>query len=145
MALLSFVIGAVIAASGGVALVPLTSFEFDTGSALTISGFVAVAIGGLGSFGGSIIGGLFLGIAEQAAATYVSSTYAQAITLGLLLAMLVLRPGGLAPTGARLRTDTKSAVQIFSTSARFAPRTFAMLATAALVVALVFPFLVSAD
>lgn len=145
MALLSFVIGAVIAAAGGVALVPLTSFEFDTGSALTISGFVAVAIGGLGSFGGSIIGGLFLGIAEQAAATYVSSTYAQAITLGLLLAMLVLRPGGLAPAGARLRTDTKSAVQIFSTSARFAPRTVLIVAAVALVAAVSFPFLVSAD
>lgn len=145
MALSSFVIGAVIAAVGGVALVPLTSFEFDTGSALTISGFVAVAIGGLGSFGGSIVGGLFLGIAEQAAATYVSSTYSQAITLGLLLAMLVLRPGGLAPVGARLRTDTKSAVQIFSSSTRFSPRVRLLLCAGAVLVAISFPWFVAAD
>jgi len=68
MTLLSFGLAALIGATGGVLVAPIMSLQFDTGQFFTISGFIAVAIGGMGSFVGSIVGGLLLGIAEQFAA-----------------------------------------------------------------------------
>ncbi len=46
---------------GGIVVAPITSLEFDTGSFFTNFGFIAVAIGGMGSFAGVIMGGLLLG------------------------------------------------------------------------------------
>ncbi len=51
---------------------PILSLQFDTGQLFTIFGFIAVAIGGMGSFIGAVVGGLVLGVAEQLAAGYVS-------------------------------------------------------------------------
>ena len=80
---------------------PITSLQFDTGRFFTISGFIAVAIGGLGSFVGAVVGGLVLGVAEQLAAGYVSSLFANSLALGLLLVVLLWRPNGLFAAGRR--------------------------------------------
>ena len=68
MTLLSFGLATLIAAIAGVIVAPTTSLQFDTGRLFTISGFVAAAIGGIASFPGAIIGGLFLGLVTQLAA-----------------------------------------------------------------------------
>src|SRR6185369_5255715 len=69
-----------------------------------IKGFIAAVIGGLGSFPGAVAGGLFLGLAENLGAAFISSQYKDALAfLGLLL-LLLFRPGGLrgaAMSGAR--------------------------------------------
>src|SRR5487761_1620103 len=68
MTLLSFGMAVLIAAVAGIAVAPITSLEFDTGGFFTNFGFISVAIGGFGSFLGSVAGGLFLGVTEQLAA-----------------------------------------------------------------------------
>ena len=65
MTLLSFALAAVIGAIGGIVVAPITSLQFDSGRFFTTIGFIAVAIGGMGSFVGAVVGGLVLGVAEQ--------------------------------------------------------------------------------
>ena len=66
----------------------------------------------MGSFAGSIIGGLLLGIAEQFAAFYVSSLFANTLALFLLLVVLILRPTGLFPSGPQRRSDVRDDVRV---------------------------------
>jgi branched-chain amino acid transport system permease protein len=52
-------------------------------------------IGGLGNPLGAFAGGLFLGVIEQLASGVLSSGWKNAIAFVLLIAILLLRPGGL--------------------------------------------------
>ncbi|CAM5475055.1 branched-chain amino acid ABC transporter permease [Eoetvoesiella caeni] len=49
---LSFMLATALAAIAGVVVAPTTTLQFDTGRLFTISGFIAVVIGGLSSAGG---------------------------------------------------------------------------------------------
>jgi branched-chain amino acid transport system permease protein len=112
MMLLSFALAALIGAAGGVLVAPIMSLQFDSGQFFTISGFIAVAIGGMGSFAGSIVGGLLLGVAEQFAAFYVSSLFANSLALVLLLIVLIVRPDGLFASGPPRRSDVRDDARI---------------------------------
>ena len=107
MTLFSFAVGAAIGAVGGEVLGPMTSIEFDTGRFFTNSGFVAFALGGMGSFFGAIVGGLGLGLVQQLTAGYISSLFSNTLTLMLLLAVLIWRPGGLLGSGVPRREDVR--------------------------------------
>ncbi|HEV2282498.1 MAG TPA: ABC transporter permease [bacterium] len=112
MTLFAFAAGAAIGAIGGEVLGPVTSIEFDTGRFFTNLGFVAFALGGMGSFFGAIAGGLGLGLAQQLTAGYVSSLFSNTLTLVLLLAVLIWRPGGLLGAGSPRREDVREAVPL---------------------------------
>jgi branched-chain amino acid transport system permease protein len=112
MTLLSFGLAAFIGAISGILVAPITSLQFDTGRFFTNSGFIAVAIGGLGSFAGSIVGGVVVGVAEQLAAFYVSSLFANTLALLLLLAVLLLRPQGMFASGPLRRTDVREETRV---------------------------------
>ena len=122
MMLFSFTLAAGLGALGGIVIAPATSLQFDTGRLFTVSGFIAVAIGGIGSLPGAVAGGLLLGIAQQMATAYVSSLFSSALALGLLLAVLVVRPGGLLGAGAARREDVRTEARVTSHAARLPPR-----------------------
>ena len=61
----------------------------------TIKGLIAMMIGGLGSIPGAILGGLLLGILEMHSQWYFGPQVRDLAAYLLLLAFLVLRPGGL--------------------------------------------------
>jgi branched-chain amino acid transport system permease protein len=128
MILLSFGLAALIGSASGILVAPLMSLQFDSGQFFTISGFIAVAIGGMGSFAGSIAGGLLLGIAEQFAAFYVSSLFANTLALLLLIAVLILRPAGLFPSGPQRRSDVREEVRVNRRLVRLPDRRALMLA-----------------
>lgn len=107
MQLLSFVLAAAVGAAAGVVIGPITSFQFDTGRMYTIFGFIAAVVGGIGSPLGAVAGGLFLGVATQLSAAYVSSLFSNALALILLLAVLLFRPGGLFASGPARRQDVR--------------------------------------
>jgi branched-chain amino acid transport system permease protein len=113
MTLVSFTLAALIAGIGGIVVAPIISFQFDTGRFFTISGFSAVAIGGLGSFAGAGAGGLVLGVAEQLAAGYVSSLFANGIALGLLILTLLVRPSGLFTAKRTQRVDVRDEHRVY--------------------------------
>jgi branched-chain amino acid transport system permease protein len=122
LTLLSFGLAAMIGALGGIAVAPVMSLQFDTGRFFTNAGFIAVAIGGTGSFIGAIAGGILLGVTEQLAAGYVSSLFADALALCLLLATLLWRPQGLLTAGPARRLDLREDQRVYRTASRLRGR-----------------------
>jgi branched-chain amino acid transport system permease protein len=94
-------IGGAFALAGGMAgltaflVGPLTFVSAQLGFSLTIKGFAAAALGGLGTFRGAILGGLVLGLTETFVSTYVSSDLKDIVSLIALCVILVFRPYGL--------------------------------------------------
>jgi branched-chain amino acid transport system permease protein len=137
MTLLSFCLAAMIAGLGGIAVAPIISLQFDTGGFFTNFGFIAVAIGGLGTFAGAVLGGLVLGISEQLAAGYISSLFANGLALALLLAVLLWRPNGLFGAGPARRQDVRDEQRIHRGIVRLEGKgglLFALLAAALMLV-----------
>ena len=95
----SFALAAALGALGGVLTAPITFTSYEVGVMLGLKGFAAAMLGGLGSFGGAVAGGLLLGLIESLAAGFVSSAYKDAIAFVVILAVLFFMPGGL--VGAR--------------------------------------------
>ncbi|MFZ0422150.1 MAG: ABC transporter permease [Xanthobacteraceae bacterium] len=143
MTLLSFAMAAMIGAIGGIVVAPISSLQFDSGQFFTIFGFIAVAIGGMGSFIGAVVGGLVLGVAEQLAAGYVSSLFSNALAVILLLLILLWRPSGLFATGVARRQDVRDEQQIHLALVRFKSRDAAVCGTLFVAVLAALPWLLS--
>lgn len=85
---------ALAAASG--ALLGLTMLVTpDMGSWTLIRGFAAMAIGGFGSLGGAIVGGLLLGALEKLLGFYASSVFIEITAYVVTIVVLLIRPQGL--------------------------------------------------
>lgn len=95
MVALSFALSALLGALGGVVFTPLITTQFNIGLSFTLKGFAAAIIGGLGNISGAIVGGLVLGILEALSTAFISSMYGDAVTYGILLVILLVRPSGL--------------------------------------------------
>lgn len=93
--MMSFALAAAIGAFGGVLITPITMTSFDAGIMLGLKGFVAAALGGMGSGVGAVVGGLLVGLLESTVAGYVSSAYKDAIPFILILFILFFMPNGL--------------------------------------------------
>ncbi len=94
MSTLALVLGAGIGALGGVVFSPTLAI-YDMGIPLGVKGFIAAVLGGLTSVPGAIFSGFILGVGESFGTAYVSSGYKDAISLGVLLLVLLVRPQGL--------------------------------------------------
>lgn len=94
---LTFGIGAALAGAAGAMLAELKSFDPSQGGSLTLSAFVIVILGGLGTPWAVIAGGLVFGLAETVAPliSWIGPGYNNVIAFFLLVAVLVLRPRGL--------------------------------------------------
>jgi branched-chain amino acid transport system permease protein len=92
----TFVIGAMLAAVGGV-LIALAIGKLNPfiGFLAGIKAFTAAVLGGIGSIPGAMLGGVLLGLAETFAAAYISSQYKDIVAFGLLVFILLFRPTGL--------------------------------------------------
>jgi branched-chain amino acid transport system permease protein len=65
----------------------------------TLKAFIAIVIGGLGSVRGAVLGGLLLGAFESFLVAYLPPSllpYGEAMAFGLVILVLLLRPGGIA-------------------------------------------------
>lgn len=91
----SFALAALLGALAGAAVAPLTQTSFDAGAGMGLKGFAAAILGGLGGPFAAVAGGLVLGLLESMSIAFLSSTYKDAISLVVLLAVLFLRPQGL--------------------------------------------------
>jgi branched-chain amino acid transport system permease protein len=92
----TFFLGAVIAGVGGVAFCT-TYGQVDplTGFMPGLKAFVAAVLGGIGSIPGAVVGGLFLGTAEDLFGAYVSTQWKDALAFLLLIVVLLVKPTGL--------------------------------------------------
>jgi branched-chain amino acid transport system permease protein len=89
-----FGLGCAMAAVGGVLAAPLLTAFLGMGTNIVIDAFVIVIIGGMGSFLGSVIGSLLVAFV-QVIGTYYFHELALAFMYLLMLAVLIVRPGGL--------------------------------------------------
>jgi branched-chain amino acid transport system permease protein len=92
---LSFVISAAIGAIGGILAAPITLTNYGIGTMLTLKGFAAAMLGGMGNPLGAVVGGLLLGLLEAFSAGYISSQYKDAVAFIVILLVLFTMPQGL--------------------------------------------------
>jgi branched-chain amino acid transport system permease protein len=93
---LTFVIGGILSGLSGVTYAMYFGITYPLmGFTPILKAFVAVVAGGIGSLPGAVLGGLVLGLAESVGARYISSGYEDAISFGLLVAILLIRPQGI--------------------------------------------------
>lgn len=95
MVAMSFGLAALLGAIGGVVFTPLISTQFDAGVSMTLNGFAAAIIGGMGNMRGAIVGGLVIGILQSISTAFISSVYGDAVTYAVLFGLLVVWPHGL--------------------------------------------------
>ena len=88
----TFGIGAALAGASGGLYGMIGHLSPYIGVPLTAQSFVIAVIGGLDNPFSVILAGLVIGIAESLAALYLGPTYANVISFGLLVVILVLRP-----------------------------------------------------
>jgi branched-chain amino acid transport system permease protein len=74
---------------------PETYAVYTLGDQLAITAFVALAIGGFGSYVGAMVGGLAVGLIQAEGARYLNANYGDLLVFGVLLAVLMIRPAGL--------------------------------------------------
>ncbi|MCC6474757.1 MAG: branched-chain amino acid ABC transporter permease [Burkholderiales bacterium] len=92
---LTFGLGAALAGVAGGLYGTVSQINPYIGGPLTAKSFVIAIIGGLDNPLGVIAGGLFLGVVESLTALYVGPTYRDVASFGMLVLILIARPGGL--------------------------------------------------
>jgi branched-chain amino acid transport system permease protein len=60
-----------------------------------LKAFTAAVVGGIGSIPGAMIGGLFIGICESFASSYISTKFTDLIVFGILIVVMLMRPTGI--------------------------------------------------
>jgi branched-chain amino acid transport system permease protein len=143
MSVFSFGLAAAIAALSGVVVAPILSLQFDTATMFSVMAFIAMTIGGMGTFAGAIVGGLLLGVVGQGGVAYLSSMFGNVITMTLLMAVLIFRPNGLLASGRTRRADVRVDVHAHIGIVRIPERTGWKLAACAAFGLLVLPLLLS--
>jgi branched-chain amino acid transport system permease protein len=90
----TFVIGAMLGALGGAVMAPKISITLGIGVEVIVLAFAVVAIGGMGSIEGALIGALIVGIC-RAAAVHLFPQIELFVIYGVMALVLVVRPYGL--------------------------------------------------
>ncbi len=96
----AFGIAGVVSGIAGFILAPIVTSDVTVGLTYGLKGFIALAIGGFGSFRGALLGAWALGVSEQLFDLHASANYEGVVGLGLLLVVLAVRPAGLFGQGA---------------------------------------------
>jgi branched-chain amino acid transport system permease protein len=92
---LTFGLGAALAGAAGDLYGVVSQINPYIGASLTAKSFAIAIIGGLENPLGVVIGGMFLAIVESLTALYVGPTYTDVASFGILVLVLIVRPGGL--------------------------------------------------
>lgn len=92
---IAFGIGTATAGIAAVTLVPFYNVFPTVGVLFDIKGFIIVVLGGLGSIGGAILGGMIIGVIESVGPQFMAATWTEGIVYGLFLLFLFVKPSGL--------------------------------------------------
>jgi branched-chain amino acid transport system permease protein len=91
----AFGIGIAAASLAGALLITITPVIPSTDRDYIGRMFAITVLGGMGSIGGTLVAAIILGIAESLMSTFFGPSWAQAVSFGVLLAALAVRPAGL--------------------------------------------------
>lgn len=89
-----FALGSGLAGAAGVILGAMTSVSPQMGAGIVLDAFIAIVIGGLGSFTGAIVGSLLLGQVQSFGVALLPAFHTPLVFLVMAI-VLVLRPSGL--------------------------------------------------
>ncbi len=95
----TFGIGSACVGAAGALLSLLIDVMPSSGPELTMLAFIIVIVGGLGSMGGALLGGMLIGVSEVLAGYFLMPSMKGMFSFAILILILVLRPQGL--MGAR--------------------------------------------
>ena len=86
-------------AMAGVFIGAIYSITAQDGPQYTLLAFFVVVLAGLGSVGGVLIAGLFLGVLQAIVTVYIGADYTLAVVFGVLFVVLLVSPRGLLRRG----------------------------------------------
>jgi branched-chain amino acid transport system permease protein/neutral amino acid transport system permease protein len=97
----TWMLGAALAAAGGILLGMSVRLQPIMGWDLLLPIFAATILGGIGSPYGAMAGALIIGLAEELSTPFIPTEYKTAVSLVLLVLVLLVRPQGLFGGGHR--------------------------------------------
>ena len=92
---IAFGLGIATASLAGALLIVIAPVEPSIGREYIGRVFAITVLGGMGSIGGTLVAALILGVAESLMATFSGPSWALAVSFGILLLALAVRPSGL--------------------------------------------------
>jgi branched-chain amino acid transport system permease protein len=98
-------VGGALAGVAGVLLgVAFHAVHSQMGEPLLLKAFAITILGSAGSVMGALVGGILLGVIEASVLTFASASYRDAVSFGLIVLVLLLRPKGIfaVATGERM-------------------------------------------
>jgi branched-chain amino acid transport system permease protein len=93
--LISFLMGAGLAGLAGALVSVGYSIEPTMGLEWTLTSLIVMVLGGLGSFVGTFVAGVLLGITQSLTSLWLGGAYREMVALVLFLLVLIVRPQGL--------------------------------------------------
>ncbi len=88
----AWIIASLLAGVGGILLALDTNLQPGMGLINLVKAFAATLLGGVGNLWGALLGGLFIGLAENLGVLIISTGYKDAIAFGIMVLMLLVRP-----------------------------------------------------
>jgi branched-chain amino acid transport system permease protein len=76
-------------------LLPAYYVNPQVGSGFVLVAFTIVVLGGMGSFGGALLGGLLIGVVESLGGLFFGDSLGQVSIYLIFIAVLLVRPQGL--------------------------------------------------
>jgi branched-chain amino acid transport system permease protein len=95
----SFAFGSALAGLAGALVVPIFSLFADLGLRFLIEGFLAVMLGGIGTFEGPVAGAGVIGVMSAALPWAISPVLADVLVFVIAIIIVKFRPGGLISRG----------------------------------------------
>ena len=92
---MSFGIGLACLGAAACFLLPVYYVNPQVGSGFVLVAFTVVVLGGMGSFGGALLGGLLIGVVESLGGLYLGESLGQIGIFAIFIAVLLFRPQGL--------------------------------------------------
>ena len=92
---IAFGVGIAAASLAGALLITITPVVPSTDRDYIGRMFAITVLGGMGSIGGTLAAGVILGVIESLMATFFGPSWAPAVSFGILLLVLAVRPAGL--------------------------------------------------
>ena len=95
MAVLSMILGSVLAGLAAVALLPLGNIVVEAGYNVLIMAIAVCIVGGLGSWVGAVLAAFVIGFAQILTVVYVEPHFQIVVAILAIIVTLILKPSGL--------------------------------------------------
>lgn len=93
--MVAFALGSAAVGLSAVLILPIYFVTPTTGNFFGLIAFICAVLGGLGSFPGALAGGLLIGLTEELGAAILPGSFSRALTFGVFVLFVFLRPQGI--------------------------------------------------